>query len=110
MKFLEKIKRWPFGKKRIFSIFSAIFLTILIIIFNQSINSIWKNDASSEIVKNNQINSIQESLSQIISQATPILDQAFGSSTEDMATQTANSIDQINSTTSSSTATSSVVE
>ena len=63
--------------------------------------------------QNNPINTIKESFSQIYNEAKPSLDQIFGSSTQDTTTQTGQTgeiIDQINSTSSSFSTSSEVVE
>ncbi len=107
---IRKIRRWPTEKRRIFSILLAIFLTIFIIILNSGINLIWKDDAkNNDFMKNNAINSIQESLSGIINEAKPAFDNIFGSSTNKSATGTEEIIDQSNATSSSFSTTSNVV-
>jgi predicted PurR-regulated permease PerM len=105
MNFLDKVKRWPMKKKRIFSISLAVFLTVLIIVLNSAINLIWKDEMINKTTnKNNPIKLIQESFSKIFNVAKPALDQVFGSSTGDKI------IDQTNSASSSFSTTSNVVE
>ena len=111
MKFLEKLKKWPIGKKRIFSVSLALFLTVFIIIVNFGINSVWVDDVKYEgIIKNNSIDSLQESLKQIINQARPVLDQTFGSSTASTSAQNGTTTYQINSTSSSFSTGTNIVE
>ena len=104
----SKIRKWPIEKKRVFSISMALFLTILIIILNSGLNLIWKDETKNTNVynKNNPINTIQKSFSDILNEAKPALDQIFGSSTEDISASSApieKTVDQINSTSSSIT-------
>lgn len=111
MKFLEKIRKWPIEKKRIFSISIAIFFTILVIILNSGINIIWKDETKNTAFdKNNPINLLQDSISKIYNEAKPVLDQVFGSSTNDSSSQTDKIVDQTNSTSSSFSTTSNIVE
>ena len=114
MDWLNKIRKWPIKKKRIFSVSFAIFFTILIIILNYNINLTWKNEPNNHIYdKNSPISTIQESLSKIFDQAKPALDQIFGTSTGNLSissTSTENAIDQINSTSSSFDTSSNIVE
>ena len=114
MNWLNKIRKWPIEKKRIFSISVAVFLTIIIIILNYGLNLVWRDESNNIVdTQNNPIDTIQDSLSKIVDQAKPILDQAFSSSTQEMttqATQTDEIIDQINSTSSSFGTTSDVVQ
>lgn len=93
-------------KKRIFSISLAIFFTILILIFNYSLNLIWKEEKNNIRIydKNSPINTIQESFSKIFSNAKPVLEQVFSSSTKDKI------IDQINLASSSFSTISNIVE
>ena len=109
---ISRIRKWPIEKKRIFSILVAVFLTILIIVLNSALNIIWKDETKNIPLnnKNSPINTIQESFSKIFSEAKPILDQAFGSSTSGQLNQTGEIIDQINSTSSSFSTTSNIVE
>ena len=90
----------------------AVFLTILIIILNSGLNLIWKDDTKNinTYNKNNPINTIQESFSQIYNEAKPALDQIFGSSTQNTATETEQIIDQTNSTPSSLSTSSDMVK
>ncbi|MFH1454767.1 MAG: hypothetical protein ABIF22_00340 [bacterium] len=117
MKFIDKARKWPVEKKRMFSIVLAIFFTFLIIIFNSGINLIWKDETQNiTFSKNGPINSIQKSFSEILNKAKPMLEQVFSSSTEAssiMSGQTEGTgeiIDQTNSTSSSFSTTSNVVE
>ncbi len=101
-KTLYWIHGWSIEKKRVFAISSAVFLTILIIVLSFSINSIWKDEV--KIVPYDQINpikSIQESFSEIENDAKPVLEQVFGSSTENIASGTEQTTDQNISTSSS---------
>lgn len=101
------IRKWPAEKKRIFSIALALFITFLIIIFNAGMNLLWKDET--KVVKNNPLNSLQESFSKVVEQASPTLEQVF-SATQEMATQTQAIIDQINAAPSSFSTTSNIVE
>lgn len=109
MSLLDRVKKWPVERKRIFSISLAVFLTILVIILNISINQIWKKDIPVTSYKQKEaIKSLQESFSQIFEQIKPTLDQ-FNS----VVASSSNSneiIDQINATTSSFSTTSNIVE
>jgi len=103
MNFLEKMKKWPIDKKRIFSLSLAIFITVLILIISLKINSIGKFESQGiNNIQNNPISSLQESFSQIFNEAKPMLDQVIGSSSQ--------LIEQINSTSSSFSSSSNVVE
>jgi hypothetical protein len=102
---LKKIKKWPIKKKRRFSLIAAILLTVLIIIFNFGINTIWKEKKPKRNFNNNSMKSFQSSFSNIFNIAKPALNQIFSSST-----QTEKIIDQINSISSSSDRVSNVVE
>ena len=96
MKLLDKIKRWPIEKKRIFSISVAVFLTILIIVLNSALNLLWKDDIPKvNYAQNETISSMKTSFLDLFNTAAPSLEQAFSSSTQ--------IIDQINSTSSSIT-------
>jgi len=111
MKVLDKIKKWPIERKRVFAISLTVFLTILIIILSLVINSIGKD--GTKIIPYNQtdpIKSIKESFTQIINEAKPILNQVFSSSTKNTASGTEQIIDQNNSASSSLISTSSIVE
>ena len=99
MKFIDKIRKWPAKKKRIFSISLAIFLTFLILILNSAINLIWKDEVK---VKDNSLYSLKESISEIVNQSKPLIDQTISSSTE--------IIDQINSASSSTSTSTNIVE
>lgn len=96
--FFKRIKSWSIEKKRFFSISCAIFLTIIIIILNAKVNTVWKKDN----IKNNSVDNIQNSVLEIVNQAKPLFDQAMSSTTE--------IIDQSKGTSSTSTATTSIVE
>ena len=103
MNWLKKIKSWPIEKKRIFAFSVAVFLTILVIVFNSALNLIWKSEVSNKVASQiSPISTIEESFSELFSEASPVLSRAISSSSE--------IINQINSTTSSLTATTSVVE
>ena len=105
MDLINKIKKWPIEKKRIFSISVALFFTILIIILGFNVSSVWKDEATNtNLNKDNLINSIQKSISEIFDKAKPILDQAFSSST-----QKEEETGQINSISSSFSTTSNIV-
>jgi predicted PurR-regulated permease PerM len=116
MNWLNKIKRWPMRKKRIFALFLAIFLTILIIVFNSAMNILWKDKTKNS---NNPVSSFKSAFSEIFNGANPILDKAFSSTTQAelsdqldklSASLSSTSVDQINSTSSSSSTTSNVVK
>lgn len=115
MKIIEKIKKWPTDKKRIFSISVAVFLTILIIILNSAINIIWKesDQKDNSIYKKSQTKQIQESFSEIIDNTKNIFDDLkkndLATTTEE-TTQIENTVNQTNSISSSSISTSSIVE
>jgi hypothetical protein len=112
MSVINRIKKWSIKKKRIFTISVALFLTILIIFLNSVINSLWKDETKDNNFsgKNNPITSIKESFEKMFEQAKPILEQAFSSSTQNIATETEKIIDQNNSTSSSFSTTSNIVE
>jgi predicted PurR-regulated permease PerM len=112
MGIFNKIKKWSIKKKRIFAISIALFLTILVIVLNSVINSLWKDEARKNNFsdKNNPITSIKELFTKIINEAKPILGQVFGSSTQDKSSGTSQIIDQNNSTSSSFSTTSNIVE
>ena len=91
---INKVRKWPIEKKRFFSIFFAVFLTIIIIILNFALNLLWKDDTPKiNYAQNQAISSMKESFSNVFNKAGPVLEQAFGSTSE--------IIDQINSTSSS---------
>ena len=110
MSLLGKIKKWPAERKRFFSLFLALFLTVLIIILNIFINSIWVSKNGVNLGKNNGIDTIKESFSNIIDQNKPILDQALNSFKNAMPTTTDEAVDQINSASSSFATSSDIVE
>lgn len=115
MKIIEKIKKWPTDKKRFFSISIAVFLTILIIVLNSAVNTVWKENKqkNNSIYKNSQIKQIQESFSEIINNANKTLDDLKANNlatTTSQTTQTENTTNQTNSTSSSLISTSSIVE
>jgi predicted PurR-regulated permease PerM len=113
MKLLAKIKKWPQEKKRIFSISLAIFVTILVIVLNSAINIIWKDDAKIIKPKNDSLNSLQQSISQIVNEVQPVFDRVFSttsSTTQNITTKTEEIIEQNNSTSSSFSTTSNIVE
>lgn len=105
MKFFNKIRKWSIEKKRIFAISTALFITILVIFLNSIINTVWPDNSKKVNLagKNNPITSLQESFSKIFDEAQPILEKAFGSSTQQL-------IDQDISTSSSFSTTSNIVE
>lgn len=106
---INRIRKWPIERKRIFSVLLAVFLTVLIIIFNFSFNSIWKDNTKNTFINNNSINKIQKSFSEIIDESTPILEQIFSTSSQETITETDKIIDQINSASSSLSTSSNVV-
>ncbi len=111
MKLINQIKKLSFEKKRILAISLAVLLTIILIIINSIINSVWKDDSVGAVKsKNDPIKSLQQSVSEIINQAKPIISQAFGSSTRNMASGTDQTIDQNNLASSSVSTSSNVVQ
>ena len=105
MNFVNKIKKLSFETKRMLAIILAILLTIIIIILNSTVGYLWKDDSVGDVKsKNDPIKSIQESVSQIINSAKPIIDEAFSSTTKEKIMQ------QINSASSSTSTTTNVVE
>jgi predicted PurR-regulated permease PerM len=112
MNLLSKIKKWPIERKRTLAISLALFLTIIVIVINSLINSIWPDNSKKANLSgnNNPLKSLEESFSKIFEQAKPILDRAFSSSTQNTATDTSLIIDQNNSTSSSLSTSSNIVE
>ena len=111
MKLVNQIKKLSFEQKRILAISVAVLLTVIIIIINSLINSVWKDDSVGAVKsKNDQIKSLQQSVSEIINQAKPIIDQTFGSSTQNTASGTEQIIGQNNSTSSSVSSSSNIVQ
>ena len=105
MNFVNKIKKLSFETKRTLAIILAILLTIIIIILNSTVGYLWKDDSVGDVKsKNDPIKSIQESVSQIINSAKPIIDEAFSSTTKEKI------MEQINSASSSTSTTTNVVE
>jgi len=95
-KILKTIQRWPIEKKKFFAILLAIFFTILILLLNFCINSIWEDKSpKTNYLQENAFSSMKESFSRLFDEARPALDRAISSTTE--------IIDQISSTTSSIT-------
>ena len=83
---IKKIRSWPIEKKRIFSLSLAVFLTVIVIIFNSAIGLIWKNETKNRSDNaNNPFKTIQDSFSEIINIAKPALEKAFSSSTENLS-------------------------
>ncbi len=82
--FINRIREWPIEKKRTFSIVLAIFLTLLIIILNFSINFVWKDETKENILinSNSPINSLQQSFSKIWNEAQPAFNNIFSTSTK----------------------------
>ena len=92
--FLNGVKKWPLHKKRNFALFLAIALTVLIVILNFALNSIWNENKDDIPRKNVQFESMKKSFSEIFDQAGSALEQTISSSTQ--------IIDQIKSATTSS--------
>ena len=110
-KIVKTIRGWSIERKRVFAISLTAFLTILIIILSLAINSIGKDET--KIIPYNQtdtIKSIKESFTKIIDEVKPILNKAFSSSTKNIASGTEQIIDQNNSTSSSVSSSSNIVE
>ncbi len=117
MDWLKKIKRWSAEKKRIFALCVAIFLTILVLVLNSAISSLWKGKITNKYVDNSPFTSIKESFSEMFSKEKPLLMQALSSSTQAIkqtnqqaSTSIATSSDQTNSTSSSLSSSTNVVE
>jgi predicted PurR-regulated permease PerM len=102
MNFIKKIRSWPIKKKRAFSISVALFITILIIIFNTAINLIWENEV--EVKTNNSFISVAKSFSKIFEEAEPIFNKIINNS------RNSDIINQTNSTSSIFSTTSNIVE
>lgn len=117
MDWLKKIKKWSAEKKRIFALCVAIFLTILVLVLNSAISSLWKGKITNKYVDNSPFTSIKESFSEMFSKEKPLLMQALSSSTQAIkqtnqqaSTSIATSSDQTNSTSSSLSSSTNVVE
>ncbi len=80
--FINEIKKWPLQKKRNFSLFLAILLTVLVIILNFALNAVWSEKKDDIPRKNAQFESMKNSFSEIFDQAGSALEQTFSSSTE----------------------------
>jgi len=110
-KTLYRIKKWPLGTKRFFALSMALIITLLVIYINIVVHSFWPDESKvAPVQQENPVNSISNSLGQLVNQIGPILDRAISSSSQDTATDTSGIIDQNNSTSSSLISTSSVVE
>lgn len=79
MKQLEKVKNWPIEKKRNFSIIVAVFLTLLVIGINYSVNIFWPDDKPVNVyeAQNNPINKLAESFKKNLDIVQPTIDKAF---------------------------------
>ena len=83
MKSLDKIKKWPVEKKRKFSFFAAIILTILIIVLNSAINVVWKDETQNNFFsKYSPIQSTKESIMKVLNQFGPSIESAISSTSE----------------------------
>ncbi len=116
-KTLYRIKKWSAEKKRIFALCMAIFLTILVLVLNSAISSLWKGKITNKYVDNSPFTSIKESFSEMFSKENPILMQALSSSTQAInqtssqsSSSSATSSDQMNSASSSLSSSTNVVE
>ena len=112
MKHLDKIKNWPIEKKRIFSISVAIFLTVLIIGINYGLGLIWNVEKSVNAYadKENPINKLAESFQKNLDIVQPVLDKAFSDKSIWVGTTTEELINELSSSTNSSSTTSNIVE
>lgn len=109
MKYLDVVKKWPIEKKRNFSIIVAVFLTLLIIGINYSVNLVWHDDetVNTYAEKDNPINKLSEEFKKNLDIVQPALDKAFTDMQSPTTTAAAEKF--INSMASSSLSTSSNV-
>lgn len=111
MKYLDNIKKLPIGEKRTFSFLVAGFLTVLIIVFNYGISFLWKDEVKDNymVSKNEAIDSFKESFDKSFSILTSALERNFTSSgtNQQIASGLNELVDQMSSTSTSSSSTSS---
>lgn len=110
MKLIDEIRKWPEKRKRNFSIFLALFLTVLIIIINSAFNIIWPESSKKQSISDSrEFNNMKESFNDLINNAQPLFNQ-FDNLSSTSAIQTVETIEQDNSTSSSFGSTTNVVE
>ena len=105
MKFLDKVKNWPIEKKRIFSISVAILITVLVIGINYGVGRLWYEEKPENVYadKENPINKLAEEFQKNLDVVQPVLDKAFSDKSVWVSTTTEELINQISSSSSSTT-------
>lgn len=111
MKYLDEVKTWPIEKKRKFSIALAVFLTILIIGINYGVGLFWKEEKKESPFanKNNPIKELSESFKKNLEIIQPVVDRAFTDKTVWVGTTTEELLNQMSSTSASSSTSTNIV-
>lgn len=109
--FLKLVMGWPIEKKRIFSISVAIFLTVLVIGINYGVGLVWYEEKPVNVYadKENPINKLSEAFKKNLDIVQPTLDKAFSDKSVWVSTTTEELINEISSSTASTSTSLNVV-